>query len=267
MFLGLALALAVAYFGYLRDSSFVAVEKVTVTGLTTREAPAMRTAITEAALAMTTLHVREGELQAVLDRYPVVRSVRATADFPDRLRVHVVERTPVAAVVVGTAAPVAVSADATVLRGVRAVGSLARVTTDRPPSGERLADRRATMLVRALGAAPAPLVARAGRVHLDAERGIVVSLRRGPEVVVGDSQALAAKWTAAARVLATDGAKGASYVDVRLPERPVAGGVGPPSEAESGESGPPGAAPEAAAARGAMPGALENGDSPPAGQP
>lgn len=241
----LALAIAVGYLGWLRDSSLVAVKKVTVTGLTTRQAPAMRGAITEAARTMTTLHVREGELEAVLERYPVVRSVTATPDFPDRLRVHVSERTPVAAVAAGNAAPVAVSADATVLRGVGDTRSLAIVRTDRPPSGERLADRRAAILVRVLGAAPAPLLARARRVHRDAERGVVVSLRRGPELLLGDSRALPAKWAAAARVLATDAARGASYVDVRLPERPVAGGVGPPPEPEPGENVPPGAAPGA----------------------
>jgi hypothetical protein len=53
----------------------------------------------------------------------------------------------------------------------------------------------------------------------------VVELRDGPEVLFGDADYIAEKWTAAVRVLADGGAAGATYIDVRLPERPVAGGL------------------------------------------
>jgi hypothetical protein len=44
-------------------------------------------------------------------------------------------------------------------------------------------------------------------------------------VIFGDATRLRAKWAAASRVLADLEASGASYVDVRLPGRPAAGGL------------------------------------------
>ena len=57
------------------------------------------------------------------------------------------------------------------------------------------------------------------------EKGIVVELENGPEVIFGDADLAAEKWTAAVRVLADSDAAGATYIDVRLPDRPVAGGL------------------------------------------
>ena len=52
---------------------------------------------------------------------------------------------------------------------------------------------------------------------------MAVDLRDGPRVDFGDLAQLDAKWLAATAVLADADSRGASYVDVRLPERPVAG--------------------------------------------
>ena len=52
-----------------------------------------------------------------------------------------------------------------------------------------------------------------------------MKLRNGPQIIFGDATRIDAKWAAAAAVLADSRAKGATYVDVRLPERPVAGGL------------------------------------------
>jgi cell division protein FtsQ len=54
---------------------------------------------------------------------------------------------------------------------------------------------------------------------------VVAQLEDGTELVFGAPERLAAKWAAAARVLAAEDAEGATYVDVRIPERPVAGGL------------------------------------------
>jgi cell division protein FtsQ len=59
------------------------------------------------------------------------------------------------------------------------------------------------------------------------EQGLTAQLVRGPEVYFGDAGRLAAKWTATARVLADPSSKGATYLDVRVPERPAAGGLEP----------------------------------------
>ena len=239
--LGLVAAVAaVAYVGWLRDSSLVAVERVTVTGLGTRDAADMRSAVVAAARRMTTLHVREQELEAALGRYPVVRAVKATPDFPDRLLVRVLERRPVATVSGPSGEGVPVAADGTLLRRVRPRSAPARVRAEGSLAGERLEDRATRTLVGVLGVAPVPLLERAVQARRDGARGVVVSLRRGPEIVFGKPVELRAKWAAAARVLATPAARGATYIDVRLPDRPAAGGVGPmpePAEPEGPETG------------------------------
>lgn len=240
-----ALVSGVGYFGWLRDSSLVAVEHVTVTGLGTRDAAEMRAALVAAGRRMTTLHVRERELSRALERYPVVRAVKATPDFPDRLVVRVLERRPVATVRTSSGGRVPVAADGTLLPRARPRTAPALVRAEGPLAGDRLSDRGARTLVGVLGAAPAPLVERAVQARRDGARGVVVSLRRGPEIFFGRPDRLAAKWAAAARVLATPAARGASYVDVRLPDRPAAGGVGPPPdrEAQASESALSAAAP------------------------
>jgi cell division protein FtsQ len=49
----------------------------------------------------------------------------------------------------------------------------------------------------------------------------------GPKLYFGGAARLEAKWGAAAQVLAHRSSRGASYVDLRIPERPVAGGLKP----------------------------------------
>ena len=61
-----------------------------------------------------------------------------------------------------------------------------------------------------------------------------MTLKAGPELYFGDADRVTAKWAAAARVLADASSKGATYVDVRLPERPVAGGVAPDTPGQPG---------------------------------
>ncbi len=61
-------------------------------------------------------------------------------------------------------------------------------------------------------------------------------MRSGLLAYFGDASRPHAKWLSLARVLADSSCAGASYVDVRLPERPAAGfppGVAPPASAGS----------------------------------
>ena len=63
-----------------------------------------------------------------------------------------------------------------------------------------------------------------------------------------------AKWTAAARVLADPSSRGAAYIDLRLPDRPAAGGLAAQTLAPLGTAeGPEGAAPATAAPQAATP--------------
>jgi cell division protein FtsQ len=53
--------------------------------------------------------------------------------------------------------------------------------------------------------------------------GLTVTMRNGLSIYFGDGTRPHAKWLSAARVLADPSSAGATYVDVRLPERPAAG--------------------------------------------
>jgi cell division protein FtsQ len=242
---GALLLLLALYMLWFRDSGLVAVDRVSITGLTTEDAPAMREALTQAAGDMTTLHVNEERLRRAVAAYPVVERLEVSADFPSTLRIHVVERRP-AAVVESGGSRVVVSGDGSILEGLRNPGALPVVHASARP-GDRLRERRALRLVAVAGGAPQPLLRRLRDVDVEGAKGIVVHTRRGPDLIFGDLTRLHAKWTAAARVLADPKARGASYVDVRLPQRPVAGGlpvetlapVAPASEAATTAPAPP----------------------------
>jgi len=219
-----ALSLFGGLFMLLRDSSAVAVAEVRVEGATGPRADALRTALTEAARDMTTLHVRMDDLRAAAEPHPIVDDLRVDREFPDALTITVVERGPVAALTVGDRA-VAVAADGTLLSGQPTRG-LAAVPAENMPTGDRLRGGPARTAVSVLAAMPRPLRDRAGRAAR-AQRGWAVALRDGPVVHLGSADRLAAKWAAASAVLADPGSRGAVYVDVRLPERPTAGGLAP----------------------------------------
>lgn len=263
-----AAALGLGYFGWFRDSSLVRVEEVTVTGLTTRDAARVRAALELAAREMTTLHVRRDELERAVAGYPAVRDLRVRAEFPNALAVEVVEHRPVALLSPGR---VPVAADGTVLRGVPVEHALPSVRAGTRIDGGRIGGDLARALVLVAGTAPAPLLERVRRVGRDRGRGLVAELRDGPRVYFGDATRLRAKWLAAARVLADPGSAGATYVDVRLPGRPVAGGlaietIAPVAPAGPQPLAPPGTAQPGAAAApqaGAQPGAAPGAQPPP----
>jgi cell division protein FtsQ len=240
----LALLVAVPLLGcgwlWLRQSPFVSVQRVQISGVHGAEQAAVRSALTDAARGMSTLDVNTGALLAAVAPLRVVRDVRAVPRFPHGLRIEVVEQLPVAALLAG-GVRTAVAADGVILGPALLSGSLPTV----PGSAELAAGRRvgsADVLaaLTVLGAAPAPLARLAERAFMG-PHGLTVAMRNGLTVYFGDAARAHAKWLSLADVLADPGSAGASYVDVRLPTRPAAGfpaGVTPPiaSTAESGES-------------------------------
>jgi cell division protein FtsQ len=226
--LGVALAtlalLAAGYWLWFRDSSLARVHDVYVTGADGPQARAIRSALEQAGLDMTTLHVRESDLRDAVSNYPVVRSVTAQGDFPHKLTVEVELNLPVA-VIQSPSGRTPVAADGLLLPDVPLDGGLPVVTAKSALPTERLTEGQAFQLVRVVGLAPPPLRARLKSVTVKPGTGIVAQVRQGPELRFGDASRLPAKWMAAARVLAAAGARGASYIDLRLPERPAAGGL------------------------------------------
>jgi cell division protein FtsQ len=224
----LCIALAAGYQFWLRDSSLVAVDRVEVTGLTSSDAARIRTALTSAGRDMTTLHVDRAALDQVVAGYPVVRKLEIAPDFPHTLRVHVIEYEP-AAIAVSDAGDVPVAGDGTILKGVRFEGRLPTIDVDGALGSETLLDQTALGAAAVAGTAPALLRKRIENIDHRSDDGYVAELRDGPELLLGPATRLRAKWAAAARVLADLEARGATYVDLRIPGRPAVGGLAAPT--------------------------------------
>lgn len=220
--LALLLGLLLATFMIVRESSLVEVREVEVTGASGREADRVRAALEGAARDMTTLHVDLEALRTAVAPYPSVKDVSVSTDFPHAMRIEVIQHVPVAVVGVdGRDVPVA--ADGTLLRRSSAKG-LPVVPMRTPPAGDRIGAGVTARIVAALGAAPAALLQRIENVYLGG-RGLTLRLDSGTVVYFGSTGRVAAKWAATARVLADPSSRGATYLDVRLPERPAAGGL------------------------------------------
>jgi len=212
---------------WLRDSPLVSVQKVTVTGVSGPDAGRVREALSDAARDMTTLHVNKGELRTAVDPFPAVLDVRTDSDFPHGLRIVVRERNAVGVVVAGDER-VPVAADGTLMRTTPGSG-LPEIPAKALPGGSHASEPDVRRALRVLAAAPPALRARVARVSMG-DHGLTLPLRNGPTLYFGGSERLAAKWVATATVLADPTSTGATYLDVRLPERPAAGGLEPPPD-------------------------------------
>ena len=219
-----AFVLSALYYLWLRDSSLVAVNHVEVTGLTTKDGPRIQAMLESVAEDMTTLHVRADELEEAARQFPVIGSIEVETDFPHGLKIAVEER-PAAALVSVDGVPLPVAGDGTVLRGLSPPRGLPLLRMEKPVTDGQVTDPATLRALLVAGAAPTGFPQRIDRVSEGPEQGIVIELEDGPEVIFGDADFAVEKWTAAVRVLADPDAAGATYIDVRLPERPVAGGL------------------------------------------
>src|SRR4051794_16181915 len=232
------LTVLVGAWAWLRDSPLVAVRTVTVPGVSGPAARQVRDALVDAARDMTTLHVRHGDLRTAVDAYPGVLKVETDADFPHGLRIAVRERNPVATVVSGSRR-VPVAADGTLMPTSPSAG-LPEISAQALPGGAHASAPDVRRAIAVLAAAPPALRARVRRVYMSAH-GITAPLRDGPTLYLGGWERLRAKWIAAATVLADRSSAGATYLDLRLPERPAAGGLEPPPVAsQNGAAALPG---------------------------
>ena len=207
---------------WLRQSSFVAVQRVQIAGVHGPDAAAIDAALVTAARHMSTLHVQPGVLRTAVAAFPVVREVRAKPRFPHGLEVEVLEQLPVAALI-ADGARTAVAADGVALGPALLSSSLPSVSGYfEPAAGQRVSGPNVLAALTVLGAAPAPLARLVLRVYTGPQ-GLTVAMRNGLLAYFGNATRPHAKWLSLARVLADSSSAGASYVDVRLPERPAAG--------------------------------------------
>jgi cell division protein FtsQ len=233
---------------WLRDSPLVAVEHVQISGVHGPEAAAIKAALARTARHMSTLDVRPAMLRSAAAPYVVVREVQASPSLPHDLHIHVVEQLPVAALTVA-GARTAVAADGVLLGPALLSNSLPTLDegSSGSASGQRTGQRvqgaslLATLAV--LGAAPAPVAKELARAFTGPQ-GVTVAMRNGLLVYFGDATRPHAKWLSFARVLADPSSAGASYVDVRLPERPAAGFAGMAAPEANTPAAQPGSASE-----------------------
>jgi cell division protein FtsQ len=244
--LAVALVLGGIYMLWFRNSAFVSVDQVSITGARGDDAERIRAALTGAAHDMTTLHVERDKLEQAVAGFSSVRTLEVSASFPHTLRIQIIERRAVA-IAVSDSGRVPVSADGNVLQGVPTGGALPTIKLSQPPRSGRVEGAGVLRLVAVAGAAPPELTHRLTDVSVKAGKGIVAHLRHGPDVIFGDSGRIATKWLAAARVLADPSARGATYVDVRLPERPAAGGLPTGAQAAPATSTAPSTTPQTTA--------------------
>lgn len=213
--------LAAGWLG-LRDSALVGVREVEVTGASGPQRDAIRSALGTAGRDMTTLRTRQDVLEAAVRPYAVVREVSAEADFPHGLRIRVTQHVPVAALV-ASRETVPVAADGTVLRGTTA-GDVPSLELPLPPAGDRVTDRRTREAITLLARAPRRLRSRV-ETAFRGPQGLTVRLKAGPSVRFGTGARLTAKWASLTAVLASPASRGATVIDVRVPEHPAAAGL------------------------------------------
>lgn len=223
---------------WLRHSSFVAVEHVRIAGAHGQQATAIESALTEAARRQSTLAVNTAQLKSAVARFPEVATIHVATSFPHSMRIVVVERAPVAALLVG-GTRIAIGADGVALGTGVQTGSLPLVADDvAPASGERARNPLVLQALTVLGAAPRAVRKYISRAYFS-PRGLTLAMRTGLLVYFGDATRPHAKWLALAAVLAEPTAASALYVDVRTPERAAAGFApgSAPHESEGGATG------------------------------
>jgi cell division protein FtsQ len=217
-------ALLTGAFFWVRQSSLVAVQRVTITGVSGPNATAIRQALVQTAERMTTMTMDPRRLKAAVAQYSVVRSLRVSAHLPHSATIAVFEQVPV-----GVFGGTTVSARGTLLRSVPASTRTLPTITAKGSSGSSGGASGSTVTgtaradVYLLGAAPYPIIAKLATAGWEPGRGLTATLRDGPILYFGDDTELAAKWRSVIRVLADPSSAGASYIDVTDPNRPAAG--------------------------------------------
>jgi cell division protein FtsQ len=219
------LALAVASYGVARETPLFAIRDVEVVGGPADVRSRVRAAL-EPLVGESLVGLRPHDLDRRIAALPDVVGVTHDRAFPHTLRVHVRAERPLLVLRRGSESWL-VSARARVVRtipkGARA--GLPRIWVRREVEvgpGQTLADSAAARAVRVLGLAADLLPTRVRVVKLDGGETTLV-LRSGTEVRLGREHDLRLKLAVAAEILPQLTAA-STYLDVAVPDRPVADG-------------------------------------------
>ena len=225
LLLGFALVAAVlgAYWGA-RVTSVFAVERLDVQGAPAPVAREIERAIGHT-VGMSLLNVDAGEIENRVRALPSVAGASVDRAFPHTLVVKVAAERPVAVVRRGRKAWLA-TGSGKVIREIetgteRALPRLWLTRGTGVTVGQAL-PQSLTAATRALEAAREAHLPRRVKGVRSREGQLTLVLRRGPELRLGDPADLLLKLTVAAHVLPLV-EDGTLYLDVSVPERPVAG--------------------------------------------
>jgi cell division protein FtsQ len=225
LLIGLALiALGIAAYGVARESPLFAIRRIEVSG-----GPPQVRARVELALAplegRSLVGFRRQELDRRIATLPDVVGATYDRAFPHTLRVFVRPETALLVLRRGDASWL-VSTRARVVRPLPKGAQLAlpRIWVTRGTDvgvGDTLADPGAQRAVRVLAAAARELPGAVRAVRIDGGETTLI-LRSGRELRLGREHDLRLKLAVAARILPELGAE-TTYLDVAVPDRPVAG--------------------------------------------
>lgn len=222
------IAAAVGMYAAARGTSVFAVQQVEVEGAPPQVATRVHAALAEPLTGESLLSVGRADVDRVLARLPDVQAIGFDRAFPQTLRVTVVAERPVAVLRRGADAWL-VSERGRVLRALPEArpARLPRIWVPAlapPRDGALLTDEAAAGPALALGAVLATDRDFLGRIRQAALRGneIDLVLRNGVEIRLGPPHELALKVAVAREVLAALPGADDGYVDVSVPERPVA---------------------------------------------
>jgi len=223
--------LAVALGGYLiaRESSLFAIERIAVKGGSPQIAGQVRHALASAA-GRPLVGLDGPALLRTVDALPTVVSASYDRAFPHTLRITVVAERPAAVLRRGPDSWLVSMRGRVMARlPAAALPRLPRIwiSTHTPVrTGSELTAAGAATAAHAVGLAGAFAARVASASYTGGE--LVLHLRSGPEVLLGDGGDIKLKVAVAGRVLAVL-ASGSTFVDVSNPGRPVSGIGSPPS--------------------------------------
>ncbi len=218
------LALGVASYGVARETGLFAIQRIEVRGAPP-DVSARVAAAREPLEGTSLVGLRATDLDRKIVGLPHVIGVTHDRAFPHTLRVYVVPERALLVLRRGEESWL-VSARARVVRPLErgALPMLPRIWVPRAvevAAGDTLADGAARRAVRVLVLARAGLPARVRSVRLDGAETTLI-LRSGIEVRLGREHDLQLKLAVAGEVLRRV-PDGTAYLDVAVPDRPVAG--------------------------------------------
>jgi cell division septal protein FtsQ len=208
---------------------------VAVRGGTEGDRVAARDAVARAAAGRSLLSLSATQVAGAIESVPTIHLATVDRDFPHTLRIHIIPERPVALAVSKGRYRGVVAASGRVLRTFapgETLPALPRIwpKSERPVAGGVLDEPDAQAALAALAARPRGFRAVVANVKVEPERGIVMRLRGGLDLVLGPPLALGRKLQTAAWVLrrypTRRDREGLKYADVTAPYRPAVMPVG-----------------------------------------